>query len=62
MKKTVLKWMVRCSAPLSLLLIGTAMGGCSDEPQVRGIVALSDTPPSLPGDVAAPQPPGKPAE
>ena len=28
MKKTVLKWMVRCSAPLSLLLGGIAVGGC----------------------------------
>ena len=28
MKKTALKWMVRCSAPLSLLLGGIAVGGC----------------------------------
>lgn len=62
MKKSLLKLMVRCSAPLSLLLIGTAVGGCSDEPQVGGIVALSDTPPALPGDVAVSQPPEKPAE
>ena len=28
LKKTVLKWMVRCSAPLWLLLGGIAVGGC----------------------------------
>ena len=29
MKKFLLKWMVRCSAPLSLLFIGSALGGCA---------------------------------
>lgn len=31
MKKFLLKWMVRCSAPLSLLFIGSALGGCTSE-------------------------------
>ncbi len=48
MKTRLLKWMVRCSLPLSLLaLLGAASGGCRDN-AVPGVMEVTDPPKQLP--------------